>query len=129
MSNLNDCDCLVNCLVNCYHKFSYKDASPNKGAPSVFWGVPWLKISRFLAISQPKMVPFSFYKKPLEAENVPCIVMSLLLRPAPLLENIWYFESRFYVTFWGELTNVLNTCIYSEKSHSVIVKIFHSVLT
>ena len=67
-----------------YRKFSNKGASPNKGAPCLstltqnftFFGPPCFLRGNltqnftFLAISQPKMVRFSFCKKPLEAETV-----------------------------------------------------------
>ncbi len=70
-----------------YRKFSNKGASPNKGAPSFLRGTLTQNLT-FLAISQPKMVRFSFCKRPLEAENVIYSTISLLTRPAPLLENL-----------------------------------------
>ncbi len=75
-------------LYTSYHKFSNKGASPNKGAPSVFWGVPWLNILRFWTYLSQKMVRFSFCKKPLGTENALYLVISLLLCPAHLSENL-----------------------------------------
>ncbi len=72
-----------------YRKFSNKGASPNKGAPCFLRGAR-TQNSTFLAISQPKIVRFSFCKKPLEADNALYFVISLLPRPAPLLENLRY---------------------------------------
>ncbi len=71
-----------------YRKFTSKGAFPNKGAPSVFWGVPCIKF--VLAISDPKMVWFSFCKKPLKAEDALYLTISLLPHPAPLLEILQY---------------------------------------
>ncbi len=72
-----------------YRKFSNKGASPNKGAPCFLRGTLTQNFT-FLAISQPKMVRFSFCKKPLVAENALYSAISLLTRPAPLLENLRY---------------------------------------
>ena len=76
-----------------YHKFSIKGATPNKGAPLCFD----TKSHEFLdvfAISQPKMVRFSFCKKPLVDGNAPYLLRAppkgLPARPAPLLENLRY---------------------------------------
>ncbi len=81
--------CWVDQKCYTYRKFSNKRASPNKGDPLFSEGYPNSKF-HVLAISQPKMVRFSFCKKPLEAENVLYSTISLPTRPAPLLENLWY---------------------------------------
>ena len=61
-----------------YHKFSIKGATPNKGAPLIWPQGYWVS-GRFLAISQPKIVRFSFCKKPLEGGNA----LSLINESAP----------------------------------------------
>ncbi len=55
----------------------------------------------FLAISEPKMVRFSFCKKSLEAENALYSAISLLTRPAPLLENL-----RYMCTYLSDSTEI-----------------------
>ncbi len=52
-----------------YRKLSIKGTSPYKGAP-LFFDIKSLGSWTFLGISQPKMVRFSFCKKPLEGWNV-----------------------------------------------------------
>ncbi len=74
-----------------YRKFSNRGATPYRGAPPLL--TPGLLgFKTFLAISQPKIVRFSFCKKLLEGENVPSPVIAppkvLPKRPAPLLGNL-----------------------------------------
>ncbi len=60
-----------------YRKFSIEGATPYKGAPS-FLTPSFMGLWTFLARSQPKIVRFSFCKKPLEAGNI-----SNLMRAPP----------------------------------------------
>ena len=68
-----------------YRKFS------NKGTPC-FLGGTLTQNFTFLAMSQPKMIRFSFCKKSLEVGNALYSPISLLTRPAPLLESLRYLK-------------------------------------
>ena len=61
--------------------------SPKKAPPCFLRGTLTQNFT-FFAISRPKMVGFSFCKKPLETENALYSAISLLTRPPPLLENL-----------------------------------------
>ena len=62
-----------------YHKFSIKGVTPYKGAgPPILWHQTLWVSGRFWLYSQPKMVRFSFCKKPLDDENVPYLMMATL---------------------------------------------------
>ena len=103
-------------MVLTYRKFSNKGASPNKANPW-FLGGHLTKILTFLAISQSKMVPFSFCKKSVGAGRGLFLIkapMPLLPRPAPLLENLWYFN------VFGNDLPVL-TYLYNMKDDSFLV--------
>ena len=82
-----------------YRKLSIKGASPYKGAPC-FPDTQSMGSWTFLAISQPKMVRFSFCKKPLEGGNVLYPIGAppkvLPQRPAPLLENLRYITCQIH---------------------------------
>ena len=77
---------------NKYRKFSNRGATPIEAPPLLtpdllgFW--------TFLAISQPKIVRFSFCKKPLKGENVLFLMIAppkvFPKRPAPTLGNLRY---------------------------------------
>ncbi len=82
--------CVTQCLK--YRKFSNKGAFPNKGAPRFLRGTLRQNFT-FLAISQPKMVRFSFCKELLEAENALYSAISLSTRSKPLLEHLRYFRT------------------------------------
>ncbi len=58
-----------------YRKFSNRGATPYRGAPPLLTTSP-LGFWTLLAISQPKIVRFSFCKKPLEGENVPPLMIA-----------------------------------------------------
>ncbi len=75
-----------------YRKLSIKGATSYKGAPS-FMTPNFMGFWTFLVISQPKMVRFSFCKKPLEDENAPYL-MGRTLRACLLARRLyWGFSS------------------------------------